>query len=64
MTLIIKNANADLTKAIKGIAKIANAKVHTQKDPSDKLKKAIKQFQEGDVDKYKDFDTLKSELMS
>lgn len=63
MTLIIENANSDLTKAIKSMARIANAKVHAQ-NSQPKLKKAIKQFQKGDVKKYKDFESLKSDLMS
>lgn len=64
MTLIIKNANSSLAKAIKEIAKIANAKVQTQKEPSDKLKKSINQFKKGDVTKYEDFESLKSDLMA
>lgn len=63
MTLIIKNANSSLVKAIKEIAKITNAKVQTQKEPSDKLKKSINQFRKGDVIKYRDFESLKSDLM-
>lgn len=63
MTLIIKNANSSLAKAIKEIAKITNAKVQTQKEPSDKLKKSINQFRKGDVIKYRDFESLKSDLM-
>lgn len=64
MTLIIKNANSSLAKVIKEIAKIANAKVQTQKEPSDKLKKSINQFKKGDMTKYEDFESLKSDLMA
>lgn len=35
MTIVIENASEDLAKVIKGIAKIANAKVKTNKLKSD-----------------------------
>lgn len=34
-----------------------------KKEPNNKLKKSINQFKKGDVIKYKDFKSLKSNLM-
>ncbi|GAD18849.1 hypothetical protein [Helicobacter fennelliae] len=64
MTLVIKNANSDLTKAIKDIVKPTNANlmINNQKQPSKKLLKAIKQAQNGEVIKYTSFEDFRTDI--
>lgn len=64
MTLIVENVNDDLAKAIKSIAKIANAKVKTQK-PKTKggaLREALKEveFMKANPHLYKSYTDMDS----
>lgn len=66
MTLIIENANKDLIKAFKNMAKAAGAKltISEEKKPSKRLREAIKEVKDGKVEKFKDFESYKKAMDS
>ena len=63
MRLVIENADKDLQRAIKNVVKLTDAKMTTQKEPSDELIEAIKEVENGEVESYKDFAEFKKAML-
>lgn len=71
MTLIIKNANKDFAKAVKGMAKACDSKIKIieqnetslEKQPSDELLKAIREVRNGEVERYESFEDFKKAIL-
>ena len=60
MKLIIENANRDLERAIKNIVKLTDAKITSEKEPSDRLLKAINEVKEMEKhpERYKSYNSV------
>ena len=63
MTLIIENADKNLERAIKNAVKLTDAKITIQKEPSDELIEAIKEVENGEVERYKNFEEFKKAML-
>lgn len=63
MTLIIENADKNLERAIKNVVKLTDAKITIQKEPSDELIEAIKEVENGEVERYKNFEEFKKAML-
>ena len=63
MILVIENADKNLCIAIKSVVKLTDAKMTIQKEPSDKLIEAIKEVENGEVERYKDFAKFKKAML-
>ncbi|WP_432633263.1 hypothetical protein [Brachyspira sp.] len=63
MTLIIENADKNLERAIKNVVKLTDAKMTIQKEPSDELIEAIKEVENGEVERYKNFEEFKKAML-
>ena len=60
MKLVIENADKDLQRAIKNVVKLTDAKMTTQKEPSDRLLSAMKEVEEMEKhpEKYKSYNSV------
>ncbi|TLD83266.1 hypothetical protein LS70_005835 [Helicobacter sp. MIT 11-5569] len=66
INLSVENANEDLIKAFKNMAKASGAKLKIQQDKkiSESLKQTIKEVRQGKVEKFKDFESYKKAMDS
>ena len=66
INLSVKNANKDLIKAFKNMAKASGAKLTIKQDKklSESLKRTIKEVRQGKVEKFKDFESYKKAMDS
>ena len=66
VNLSVENANKDLIKAFKNMAKASGAKLTIKKDKkmSESLKQTIKEVRQGKVEKFKDFESYKKAMDS
>lgn len=64
--LSVENANKDLIKAFKNMAKASGAKLTIKQDKklSEPLKQTIKEVRQGKVEKFKDFESYKKAMDS
>ncbi|WP_104722585.1 hypothetical protein [Helicobacter mesocricetorum] len=64
--LSVENANKDLIKAFKNMAKASGAKLTIKRDKklSESLKQTIKEVKQGKVEKFKDFESYKKAMDS
>ncbi len=64
--LSVENANKDLIKAFKNMAKASGAKLTIKQDKklSESLKRTIKEVRQGKVEKFKDFESYKKAMDS
>lgn len=64
--LSVENANKDLIKAFKNMAKASGAKLTIKQDKklSESLKQTIKEVRQGKVEKFKDFESYKKAMDS
>ncbi|MDE6045398.1 MAG: hypothetical protein K2F85_07785 [Helicobacter sp.] len=62
--LSVENANKDLIKAFKNMAKASGAKLTIKQDKklSESLKRTIKEVRQGKVEKFKDFESYKKAM--
>ena len=62
--LSVENANKDLIKAFKNMAKASGAKLTIKQDKklSESLKQTIKEVRQGKVEKFKDFESYKNAM--
>lgn len=63
MILVIENADKNLCIAIKNVVKLTDAKITIQKEPSDRLLEAIKEVENGEVERYKNFKEFKKAML-
>ena len=63
MILVIENADKNLCIAIKNVVKLTDAKITIQKEPSDELLKAMKEVENGEVERYKNFKEFKKAML-
>lgn len=63
MRLVIENANKDLERAIKNVVKLTDAKMTSEKEPSDRLLEAIKEVENGEVESYENFEEFKKAML-
>ena len=63
MILVIENADKNLCVAIKNVVKLTDAKITIQKEPSDRLLEAIKEVENGEVERYKNFKEFKKAML-
>lgn len=63
MILVIENADKNLCIAIKNVVKLTNAKITIQKEPSDRLLEAMKEVENGEVERYKNFKEFKKAML-
>ena len=63
MILVIENADKNLCIAIKNVVKLTDAKMTIQKEPSDELLEAIKEVENGEVERYKNFKEFKKAML-
>ena len=66
VNLSVENANKDLIKAFKNMAKASGAKLTIKQDKkmSESLKQTIKEVRQGKVEKFKDFESYKKAMDS
>ena len=66
LNLSVENANKDLIKAFKNMAKASGAKLTIKQDKkmSESLKQTIKEVRQGKVEKFKDFESYKKAMDS
>ncbi|MBD5584100.1 MAG: DUF3800 domain-containing protein [Clostridia bacterium] len=66
VNLSVENANKDLIKAFKNMAKASGAKLTIKQDKklSESLKRTIKEVRQGKVEKFKDFESYKKDMNS
>lgn len=66
INLSVENANKDLIKAFKNMAKASGAKLTIKQDKklSESLKQTIKEVRQGKVEKFKDFESYKKAMDS
>ena len=66
INLSVENANKDLIKAFKNMAKASGAKLTIKQDKklSESLKRTIKEVRQGKVEKFKDFESYKKAMDS
>lgn len=66
VNLSVENANKDLIKAFKNMAKASGAKLTIKQDKklSESLKRTIKEVRQGKVEKFKDFESYKKAMDS
>lgn len=66
INLSVENANKDLIKAFKNMAKASGAKLTIKQDKklSEPLKQTIKEVRQGKVEKFKDFESYKKAMDS
>lgn len=66
INLSVENANKDLIKAFKNMAKASGAKLTIKQDKkmSESLKQTIKEVRRGKVEKFKDFESYKKAMDS
>lgn len=66
VNLSVENANKDLIKAFKNMAKASGAKLTIKQDKkmSESLKQTIKEVKQGKVEKFKDFESYKKAMDS
>ena len=64
--LSVENANKDLIKAFKNMAKASGAKLTIKQDKklSESLKQTIKEVRQGKVEKFKEFESYKKAMDS
>ena len=64
--LSVENANKDLIKAFKNMAKASGAKLKIKRDKklSESRKQTIKEVKQGKVEKFKDFENYKKAMDS
>ena len=64
--LSVENANKDLIKAFKNMAKASGAKLTIKQDKklSESLRQTIKEVRQGKVEKFKDFESYKKAMDS
>ena len=63
MILVIENVDKNLCIAIKNVVKLTDAKMTIQKEPSDRLLEAIKEVENGEVERYKNFKEFKKAML-
>ena len=63
MILVIENADKNLCIAIKNVVKLTDAKMTIQKEPSDELLEAMKEVENGEVERYKNFKEFKKAML-
>lgn len=63
MILVIENADKNLCIAIKNVVKLTDAKMTIQKEPSDRLLEAMKEVENGEVERYKNFKEFKKAML-
>ena len=63
MILVIENADKNLCVAIKNVVKLTDAKITIQKEPSDRLLEAMKEVENGEVERYKNFKEFKKAML-
>lgn len=63
MILVIENADKNLCIAIKNVVKLTDAKITIQKEPSDRLLEAMKEVENGEVERYKNFKEFKKAML-
>lgn len=63
MRLVIENVDKDLERAIKNVVKLTDAKMTSQKKPSDRLLEAIKEVENGKVESYENFEEFKKAML-
>lgn len=63
MILVIENADKNLCIAIKNVVKLTDAKMTIQKEPRDELIEAIKEVENGEVERYKNFEEFKKAML-
>ena len=66
INLSVENANKDLIKAFKNMAKASGAKLTIKQDKklSEPLKQTIKEVRQGKVEKFKDIESYKKAMDS
>ena len=63
MILVIENADKNLCIAIKNVVKLTDAKITIQKEPSDRLLEVMKEVENGEVERYKNFKEFKKAML-
>ena len=63
MIWVIENADKNLCIAIKNVVKLTDAKITIQKEPSDRLLEAMKEVENGEVERYKNFKEFKKAML-
>ena len=66
-TITLENANTSIINALKTVIKLnpeVKFKIKKSKEPSDELLEAIRQVENGEVTKCKDFDDFKQKVLS
>ena len=64
INLTIENANEDLVRAIKSMAKAANAKITTKKTKGGMLREAIKEIERGEYETYESIEAFKKAMQN
>ena len=64
INLTIENANEDLVRAIKSMAKAANAKITTKKAKGGMLREAIKEIERGEYETYESVEAFKKAMQN